>query len=406
MRTHRIALVAYDGFQLLDVCGPAAVFAAANDALGRKIYDTWTVSPRGGPVASSSGVTIATRPLANLSARKINTTLLIAGGDPAALRSALAAPEVRQLIPRLARRSARFGSVCSGTFVLAALGLLEGKRVATHWVGCHQLAAMYPKLTVDADALYVVDGAVWTSAGVTTGIDMALAMVEQDIGADIANVIAKRLVLYARRPGYQSQFSPLLQAQLRADTPFAELIEWMHRHLEERLDISALAARAGLSERTFYRKFIAATGQTPAHFVETLRLDAARTLLARDLSFKAIANKVGFSSATRLTAAFDRRFGITLKLFREMHTSNGNRHRSTERGRKRPEVIDRPSGHPSQYADPLRRHCRGGPCGEVRPNPLNPSAVGAVPQHPTGLLGYAFNWSPEGVVMNTSMTAR
>ena len=226
---------------------------------------------------------------------------------------------MRRWLCKVAPRAKRYGSVCTGAFVLAAAGLLDGKRVATHWASCDRLADGFPALNVDADSLYVVDGKVWTSAGVTTGIDMALALVEADLGAATANLIARHFVLYARRPGYQSQFSPLLQAQTAAEAPFAALIDWMQENLDQPLDVPALAARAGLSERSFYRKFTEATGKTPAHFVEGLRLDAARTLLAQGLPLKAIAGKVGLSSPARLGQAFERRFGMAPSLFREMH---------------------------------------------------------------------------------------
>ena len=153
----------------------------------------------------------------------------------------------------------------------------------------------------------------------TTGIDMALALVEADLGAAMANLIARHFVLYARRPGYQSQFSPLLQAQTVAEAPFAGLIDWMQENLDQPLDVPTLAARAGLTERSFYRKFTEATGKTPAHFVEALRLDAARTLLTRGLPIKTIAGKVGLNSPARLGQAFERRFGMAPSLFREMH---------------------------------------------------------------------------------------
>jgi transcriptional regulator GlxA family with amidase domain len=172
---------------------------------------------------------------------------------------------------------------------------------------------------VDSDALYVVDGPIWTSAGVTTGIDMALAMVAHDLDAGVAGQVAKGLVLYARRPGYQSQFSPLLQAQAKADSPFADLIAWIQANLNASLDVPVLAARAALSERTFHRKFIAATGQTPARFVESARLDAARLLLSRDVPLKSVAARVGLAPAARFAEAFERRFGVTPKLFRDMH---------------------------------------------------------------------------------------
>jgi transcriptional regulator GlxA family with amidase domain len=321
---HKVALLVYPGFELLDASGPASVFAEANHALGeggkRPFYAVEMTSSDGGLVVSSSGVALQTRALSRMPPAKVDT-LLIAGADAMSLRAVIAEPAVRRWVPRCARAAARYGSVCSGAFVLAALGLLDGKRVATHWGGCARLAEMYPSVIVDPDTLYVVDGKVWTSAGVTTGIDMALAMVSRDVDATIASHVAKRLVLYARRPGYQSQFSPLLRAQVKADSPFAELISWLQAHLDRPLDVPNLAARAGLSERSFYRKFLAATGQSPARFIETVRLDAARMLLSQGLSLKAIAAQVGLSPTARLTEAFERRFGVTPRLFREMHTS-------------------------------------------------------------------------------------
>lgn len=318
MAKHRcVTLLAYEGFQLLDITGPAAVFAAAGRAIGRKAYEVMVLSPKGGETASDSGVTLSTRALARMPVGGVDT-LLIAGAEEAALRRAVADPVIRRWVPRCAAKARRFGSVCSGTFVLAALGLIDGRRVATHWEACIPLAARYPALSVDPEALYVADGKVWTSAGVTTGIDMALAMVEEDLGADIANSIARRLVLYARRPGYQSQFSPLLDAQIEADSPFADLISWMQDNLASTLDVSTLAARAGLTERTFYRRFLSATGRSPAHFVEALRLESARTLIDDRLPLKRVAAKVGLTPI-RLNNAFERRFGMPPRLFRDMH---------------------------------------------------------------------------------------
>src|ERR1043166_7886377 len=181
-----VALVVYDGFQLLDITGPAAVFSAANSSLRRKAYEVVVLSRRGGMVERNGGVTLATHAFAKFGARSIDT-LLIAGAEETALRAAIALPAIRQALPKLVAKTRRFGSVCSGTFLLAALGLLKGRKVATHWEACAALAARYPDLTVAPTALYMVDGRVWTSAGVTTGIDMALAMVEEDCGAEIAN---------------------------------------------------------------------------------------------------------------------------------------------------------------------------------------------------------------------------
>jgi len=313
MAKHRIFILAYEGCQLLDVTGPAAVFGAANEAHGQPFYDLRIVSPDGGVVTTNSGVAIQTSKIAGQP-----DTLLVAGGS-LGLKAAMAREDLRCWLNAVAPKARRYGSVCTGAFVLAAAGLLDGKRVATHWASCERLAKRFPNLEVDADSLYAVDGKVWTSAGVTTGIDMALALVEADLGAHRANLIARHFVLYARRPGYQSQFSPLLQAQTEAEAPFAKLIEWMQENLEQPLDVPALAARAGMTERSFYRKFTEATGKTPAHFVEGLRLDAARALLTKGLPIKTIAGKVGLNSPARLGQAFERRFGMAPSLFREMH---------------------------------------------------------------------------------------
>jgi transcriptional regulator GlxA family with amidase domain len=312
-----VALVAYPGAQILDLAGPAAVFSAANRARGYEAYDVRIVSSCGGAIRTGGGLTVGTTQFSRVPARRVHT-LLVAGGEDDAVIAVLQDARTRAWVTRAAEKSARFGSVCSGTFVLAACGLLDGKRVATHWAACERLAQLFPALTVDSDALYVEDGRAWTSAGVTTGIDMALALVERDLGAQVANSVAQRLVLYARRPGFQSQWSPLLRAQREADSPYAGLIAWIEEHLSERLDVPLLAGRAGQSVRGFYRRFVATTGQTPAHFVEALRLDRVRALLERPLTLKEIARATGFSDPARMTRAFERRFGVKPSMFRDM----------------------------------------------------------------------------------------
>ena len=319
---HHVAFIVYPGFELLDTAGPAAVFEGANHALGLQgspaFYAVSLVSAQGGMIESSSGIAVATTAVAELAPGAVQT-LLVAGAEREQLLSAVANPVLRQAVPGLAEGAERFGSVCSGGFLLAALGLLDGRRVATHWDSSKFLAEAFRSVEVDPDALYVVDGRLWTSAGVTTGIDMALAMVANDLDAAIAGAVARRLVLYARRPGYQSQFSPVLQAQVQGDSPFADLIGWIEANLDAPLDVPALAARAGLSERTFHRRFVAATGVTPARFVETARLDAARMLLSRGVSLKSVAAQVGLFPTARLSEAFERRFGVAPRLFRDMH---------------------------------------------------------------------------------------
>ena len=313
-----IALAAYAGCQLLDVTGPASVFAEANEAAGGQAYAIKIVSPDGGLVTTSSGVAVDTQSLA-ASANCQADTVLVAGGEEPAVTAAIADTRLREWLKSQACLVRRIGSVCSGTFVLAMAGLLDGRLVATHWEACGRLAQMFPKLTVDREALFVVDGGVWTSAGVTTGIDMALAMVERDLSPAIASLVAQRLVLYLRRPGHQSQFSPLLRAQSAAAAPFGGLIDWMRLHLSHRLDVPALAERAGLSERTFYRRFSAAAGMSPAQFVESLRIDAARALLGQGQSLKITAQTAGFRSAAHMSLAFERRLGLQPAVLRALH---------------------------------------------------------------------------------------
>lgn len=313
-----IALLAFDGIQILDITGPAAVFAAANDACGRAFYRVHILSAKGGAVQSNSAVSTLTTAIRDMPAQSVHT-LLLAGGDESGLRQLAAMPAVRAWVIATAAVAQRFGSVCSGALVLGNFGLLDGKRVTTHWNSCAVLTEQNPAAKVDMNALYIEDGRVWTSAGVTTGIDMCLAMVEKDLGSAVTHAVAERLVLYARRPGYQSQFSPMLNAQARAGTRFAELIEWMKNNLTATLDVPDLAARVAMSGRSFHRKFTSAIGETPGHFVETLRLDHSRHLLAANLSLKEIAAKTGFSSAAQFTKAFERRFGVTPGLFRELH---------------------------------------------------------------------------------------
>jgi transcriptional regulator GlxA family with amidase domain len=317
-----IAILAFAGVQILDVAGAASVFAAANDAQGSLFYKVHILSAEGGVLHSSSAVELSTQPIGEVSASDVDT-LLIAGGDHTALMAMAHDKVVQRWAIKACGNARRYGSICTGTFALAHFGLLRGKRVATHWSTCSQLSAAYPDTEVDVNALYVNDGNIWTSAGVTTGIDMSLEMVAADLGGEIANAIAKRLVLYARRPGYQSQFSPVLDAQMHADAPFSALIHWMHEHLSETLDVPRLAARVAMSERTFLRKFTRSTGTTPARFVETLRLDHTRSLLALGISLKEIAAKTGYSTPSQLSKAFDRRFGMTPLLFRELHCRHG-----------------------------------------------------------------------------------
>jgi transcriptional regulator GlxA family with amidase domain len=321
-KPRQVALLAFDDVQVLDVTGPAAVFGAANDAAvhltGRPFYRIHILSPQGGHVTSNCGLAVVAAPLASVRPGALDT-VLVAGGSKRGLRALAQDPAAQTWLRRACARARRYGSVCTGAFALAACGLLDGKRVATHWEATDILGRTYPDVEVDANALYVEDGNVWTSAGVTTGIDMCLALVARDLGDAVANAIARRLVLYARRPGYQSQFSTVLAAQEKADAPFAGLVDWIRAHLDDVLDVASLAARAGMSPRTFHRRFTDAMGETPARFVETLRLDHARGLLQTTLALKSVAAQTGYGTPAQLSKAFARRFGVSPGLFRAMH---------------------------------------------------------------------------------------
>ena len=316
-----VSVLVYPGFELLDATGPVSVFNTANYILGQRAkspaYGITLVSPSGRLVRSSSGIGVDTQLLSKSPPKNLHT-FLVAGAEAGPLTKALKDPLIRQRVPRWANGANRYGSVCAGTFVLASLQLIDGRRVASHWSACRPLAAAFPHVRVDEDAIFVEDGNVWTSAGVSTGIDMALAMVARDTSAALANDVAKRLVLYVRRPGNQSQFSALLRAQRTAENSFDDLMNWVHLHLDQKLDVPTLAARARLSQRTFFRKFTETMGDTPAHLIESVRLDAARVLLSQGLAIKLTAARVGLPVA-RFAHAFERRFGVSPRQYRQSH---------------------------------------------------------------------------------------
>lgn len=318
----RIVLLVYPGCQLLDATGPATVFSTANSVDRRRHYEPTLVSEDGGLVMTDAGLAIATS--STKAVRSIDT-LLVAGGDEAAIKTVLKSGPIIDWLRRRRRTGRRIGSVCTGAFLLAAAGVLDGRRVATHWGACTALRRRHPDIRVDEQALFVNDGDIWTSAGVTTGLDMALAMVEADVSARVANDVARTLVLYARRPGHQTQFSPLLEAQDAAGATFAKLIRWMAENLTDRLDVPTLAARAGMTERSFYRRFTASTGASPARFIETLRLDAARALLDQGATVKSAAAKSGFGSAARMSLVFERRFGLRPTVLSKLHARQTRR---------------------------------------------------------------------------------
>jgi transcriptional regulator GlxA family with amidase domain len=305
-------MLTYEGAELLDVAGPINVLTAASRLAPERVgYAIELSAKRAGLINTAGGVQLhAPRALSAL--RGPIDTLVVPGGiDPEAGLGLV--PAIRRLAP-VARRVV---SVCSGAFLLAEAGLLDGRRAASHWAGCAALQARYPRVHVERDPIFVRDGKVWTSAGVTAGMDLALALVEQDHGAKLALQVARWLVMYLRRPGGQSQFSAPLAAQSAESGPIAALIEWVGANLAADLSIRALARRAAMSERNFARVFASETGLTPAAWVGRMRLEAARSALElSDRSVKQIAAACGFRSAETLHRAFARGLETTPLAYR------------------------------------------------------------------------------------------
>jgi len=321
MPTTPVYIACFTGAELLDIAGPISVFSTATSLLRRKSgYDVRLVAERAGPVVTSSGVTL-TAEQALGSVRGAIDTLIIPGGLQGALDSA--SPLV-PIVSRLAPRVRRLASVCSGAFILSRAGLLDGRAAVTHWAACDQLRRSNPRCRVEDDRIFVRDGNVWTSAGVSTGIDLALAMVEEDHGAQLALEISRWLVVYLRRPGGQSQFSAPLAAQVAERDGIRKLLLWMSENVQADLSVAALAQRASMSERTFARVFNAETRFTPAAYVERLRVDAARrTLESSKKSVKQIARLCGFGTVETMHRAFRRSVGSTPLQYRERFTTPG-----------------------------------------------------------------------------------
>lgn len=315
----RIVFLFSHQVQPVDVAGPASAFAQANECAGIKdLYVTEFVSPQGGPVTSFSGLPLHTRSVWDVEPDGIDT-LLLAGHKPQGTLDLIAETQARYWFAQASQTARRWGSVCGGAYILAAWGLVDGCKVASHWRSTRRIAADYPAVNVDNDALYVTEGRLWTSAGVTAGIDMALAMIEQDLGAEVAAAVARHLVVYMRRPGSQSQFSEPLKRQTSAAAPYATLINWAKANLSGDLTVEQLAGRAGQSLRTFQRKFRESTGQTPAAFIEDLRLDRAKALLACDVPLKTVASEIGYPNASQLAIVFRRRYGVAPSMWKAMH---------------------------------------------------------------------------------------
>ena len=315
--TRRVEVLAFTEVQLLDVAGPIEVFASANDKASppheAAPYEIRVVAPDGAPTRSTSGLVIVTAALPD-PAEPLDT-LIVAGGQ-GVMRAAEDARVVDWLRAR-AGAARRTASVCTGAFLLAAAGLLDRRRAVTHWEYWDLLRRRHPAVTVEPDPIFVHDGPVWSSAGVTAGIDLSLALVEEDLGRAIALAVARHLVVFLKRPGGQSQFSAALSLQ-SADDRFAELHGWLAEHLAEDLSLPRLAARARMSERTFLRRYRDATGMTPGRAVEQLRVEAARQLLADTrLPTKRIATRCGFGSEETMRRSFARLQGVSPQDYRQ-----------------------------------------------------------------------------------------
>ena len=308
MSAPRVVIATFDSAQILDVTGPLEVFSSATRFLPSVQYRTDVVTVSGGLVRASCGLEFASTAISEVSGPV--DTLMVAGG--ADMDAAVADTELIEHVRRLASDARRVTSVCSGAFVLAAAGLLEGRRATTHWAECGLLEDRYGAVTVDVDAIYVQDGNVWTSAGVTAGIDLALALVAEDHGHQSAATVARQLVVYLQRSGGQAQFSALLAAQAADSQPVRDLLSWLPDHLTQDLSLAALARHVNLSERQFTRVFKAEVGATAADHVEAVRLDSAcRLLETTDRTIEQVARTCGFGTPETMNRTFRRRLDTT-----------------------------------------------------------------------------------------------
>jgi transcriptional regulator GlxA family with amidase domain len=296
----RIGFIVLPGFQVMSFAA-LSVFEFANKEMGEPVYDVHLLSETGESIRSSIGISVATEPFDDTS-----FGTLIVGGS--AFIGSLT-PGVIKFMRQALRRCRRVAATCTGAFVLAEAGLLDGRRATTHWNRARELQALFPKVKVEADRIFIIDGSVWTSAGMTAGIDLALAMVEQDLGADVARAVARQLVVYHRRAGGQSQFSALLELEPKSDR-IQSALAYAKRNLDKPMTVGQLAAAAHLSPRQFSRAFRAETGQSPAKAVENLRVEAARLMMEQSRHpIDAIARQTGFADRDRMRRAFLRAFG-------------------------------------------------------------------------------------------------
>jgi transcriptional regulator GlxA family with amidase domain len=314
-RARRVVIIAFPEVQSLDVSGPAEVFSLAHRAARRGAYALELVAGDGDPIVTSSGLRLVPEHSLHACRGPIDT-LIVAGG--AGVPDAVADERLIAWLRLASRRTRRVASVCTGAFLLARAGILDGRRATTHWAACEMFQREYPAIEVDPEPIFVRDGNVYTSAGVTAGIDLALALVEEDLGGQAALEVARALVLFVRRSGGQAQFSAGLARQAARRPSLRELQDWMGEHLGEDLSVAALAERSFMSPRNFARVFSREVGSTPAVYVEGLRVEQARMLLeTTDVQLEQIARDCGFGTVETLRRAMRRRLNVSPSDYRD-----------------------------------------------------------------------------------------
>jgi transcriptional regulator GlxA family with amidase domain len=323
-----VAFVAVENMLAMDLAGPAEVLAQANRVREPRapLYELVYLSRRGGTVRTVSDIDVVTRPLSSIAPASIDT-LIVAGGR--LVGEALRDVKVIEWIARAAPKVRRVCSVCTGSFLLAAAGLLDGRRAATHWDYAREFRARFPTVRLELDPIFVRDGRIWTSAGVSSGIDLALALVEHDLDRQVSMQVARQLVVFMKRPGGQAQFSTPLAGQAEAatrgrDARIERMQAWIADHLDRDLTVEKLAEHARMPARTFARLFTSCTGKTPAKAVESMRLETAcRMLVESNVPHKKLAAACGFNSEEHLRRAFLRRFGVAPGAYRRTFSSTG-----------------------------------------------------------------------------------
>jgi transcriptional regulator GlxA family with amidase domain len=317
-KSRRVVLLAFEQMNLLDLSGPLQALASANRlraGKGGPLYDTCVASGHGGLITTSSGLPIMTVAIATLDRMAIDTLIVPGGSNDDEFH---APPAMVKWIARRAPTVRRLCSVCTGAFMLAAAGLLDGRQVATHWDWIKRLKTQNPAILVDGDKIFIRDGSIWTSAGVTAGIDLTLALIEEDFGHALAIATARQLVMFMKRPGGQSQFSVPLQAQAQEKGDFAELHAWVAANLTSDLTIDRLAEHCDMAPRTFARAYVAKNARTPGRMVEAIRLEAAcRALEETQLPLKSIAANTGYGDEQNLRRVFQRQLSISPSQYRE-----------------------------------------------------------------------------------------